>query len=64
VDVEVFDVTGRRVREQRLAALPAGWREIVFDARDAGGRQLPSGVYFYRVSAAAETVTRKMVIAR
>jgi hypothetical protein len=35
-----------------------------FDGHDDAGRLLPSGVYFYRVHAGAETVTEKMVIAR
>jgi hypothetical protein len=64
VEIEVFDVAGRRVRNERTATLAAGWRDIVFDARDAVGQTLPSGVYFYRVRAAGETITRKMVIAR
>jgi hypothetical protein len=33
-------------------------------ASASNGAALPSGVYFYRVHAGAETVTRKMVIAR
>jgi serine protease AprX len=64
VEIEVFDVAGRRVRSDRTATLAAGWREISFDARDTAGQALPSGVYFYRVKAAGETITRKMVIAR
>ncbi len=64
VEIDVFDVAGRRVRSERLATLAAGWREVSFDARDAGGQTLPSGVYFYRVRASGTTVTHKMVIAR
>jgi hypothetical protein len=64
VAIEVFDVAGRRVRSELTATLAAGWRDIDFDGRDAVGQTLPSGVYFYRVRAAGETITRKMVIAR
>jgi hypothetical protein len=64
VEIEVFDVAGRSVRNDRITTLAAGWREVSFDARDAAGTTLPSGVYFYRVKAAGQTVTRKMVIAR
>lgn len=63
VEIEVFDVAGRHVRSDR-ATLAAGWRTLSFDARDERGNLLPSGVYFYRVKAVGETVTRKMVIAR
>jgi len=64
VEIDVFDVAGRRVRSERTSTLAAGWREISFDARNSGGKSLASGVYFYRVKAAGETITRKMVIAR
>jgi hypothetical protein len=64
VTIEVFDVAGRSVRKERIATLPAGWRDITFEARDATGMLLPSGVYFYRVKAAGETIARKLVIAR
>jgi hypothetical protein len=64
VQVDVFDVAGRRVASERTAMLPAGWREISLRARDQAGSTLPSGVYFCRIRAAGETITRKMVIAR
>jgi hypothetical protein len=64
VEIEVFDVAGQRVRSERTATMAAGWHRIDFQARDDVGRALPSGVYFYRVKAAGETITRKMVIAR
>jgi hypothetical protein len=64
VEIDVFDVAGRRVATERIARLAAGWRDVAFDAHDAAGQALASGVYFYRVKAAGETITRKMVIAR
>jgi hypothetical protein len=64
VRIEMYDVAGRKVREQTLAAQKSGWRSVAFDGRDDRGRPLASGVYFYRVHAGSETVTRKIVIAR
>jgi len=64
VDIRVYDVAGRRVREMTLHNVPAGWKNVAFDARDDSGRALASGVYFYKVSAAGKTITTKMVIAR
>ncbi len=60
VRIDVFDVTGRRVREMKLA----GSQRVQFDGRDNAGRLLASGIYFCRVQADRETITRKMVIAR
>lgn len=64
VAVGVYDVTGRLVRRINLAPSASGLRRMAFDGRDNDGRPLPSGVYFYRVHAGAETVVKKMVIAR
>jgi hypothetical protein len=64
VKLEVYDVLGRRVAHRDLGTLGTGWQEVRFEGRDDKGRPLSSGVYFYRVSAAGETLTRKMVIRR
>src|SRR5262249_32312456 len=64
LSVEVFDVAGRRVRDEVLPAQKAGWEDVRFDGRNDAGQPLPSGVYFFRVTAAGETMTRKLVIAR
>ncbi|MDH4036170.1 MAG: T9SS type A sorting domain-containing protein [Candidatus Krumholzibacteria bacterium] len=60
---ELYDVAGRRVWSGEIP-LQAGWRDVVFDARDAHGQPLASGVYFYRIHLRGETRTHKMVIAR
>ena len=64
IEIDVFDVAGRKVRTQTFAQRSAGWRKLVFDGRDEMGRLLPSGVYFYRVRASGTAVVRKMVIVR
>lgn len=64
VSLEVFDVAGRRVASRSLGSKPAGWQSISIDAVGDDNRPLASGVYFYRITAAGHTQTRKMVIAR
>jgi hypothetical protein len=64
VEIHVYDIAGRRVYSRRVSGVPAGWWSTPFDGRDGGGRLLPSGVYFYRVSAEGVSATRKMVITR
>lgn len=64
VAVELFDVGGHRVREDRWPAREAGPNRFDIRARDQDGRILPSGVYFLRVTAGASTATHKIVITR
>jgi hypothetical protein len=64
VNVEVFDAAGRRVRAIDVGHRSAGAHALYFDGLDDRAGPLPSGVYFYRVHAGSESVTKKMVIAR
>ncbi len=49
VGLEVFDVRGRRVRAYRAVHLEPGRWSFIWNGRDANGRQVSGGVYFYRV---------------
>jgi hypothetical protein len=62
VRLSIFDVNGRLVRTLADATVPAGFRSFVWHGRDDKGNRVGSGVYFYRLEAAGETITRKMVL--
>ena len=64
VDIEVFDVKGRRVFKKRISKAPMGWNSFMFEGRDERGAPLASGVYFYRVRTSNAVQTKKMVIVR
>jgi len=64
VVLQIFDAAGRRVHTTRLAGQSAGWRTVSFDGHDDAGRELRSGIYFAKVTALGETVTRKIVLVR
>lgn len=64
VGLRVYDIRGRLVRELVKADQQAGWKTVSWDGRDARGRNLASGVYFYRLEAGSYTATRKLVIDR
>ncbi|KPJ60588.1 MAG: hypothetical protein AMJ46_06245 [Latescibacteria bacterium DG_63] len=59
--LRVFDVTGSLVRTLVDAHREPGSYSELWDGRADGGRQLPSGVYFYRLEAGDFLATRKMV---
>ena len=63
VEITLFDVSGRKISRSATSLLPAGWRRLDLAAQ-TDGRPLPNGVYFYRVSAAGESITRKLVVIR
>ena len=59
VQVDVFDITGRRVASLADDVFAAGSHHVTFDA--AG---LPSGVYVYRLTSGDYNRARKMVLLR
>jgi len=61
--IDVFDISGRRVSARAIPAT-AGMQDLYFDGRDSKGNQLPSGVYFYRLTVGADSRTQKFVIMR
>ena len=62
VRLEIYDITGRRVKRLLDEELPSGHWSIVWEGEDDKGTKVASGVYFYRLIASQYTQTRKMVI--
>ena len=65
VSLRVFDVAGHLVDvlidEESVSA---GRSEIVWSGRDMTGRPVPSGTYFYRLTAGGSSETRRMVLVK
>ena len=64
VRLEIYDVTGTLVRTLATGAHDAGYHDVTWDGRDAGGQPVASGVYLYRLQAGAYQVTKAMMMAK
>lgn len=65
VDLDIYDATGRRVRQlMHERPLAAGRQSMTWDGRDNGGRELPSGTYLARIRTEAEQRTCKLSLLR
>ena len=64
VDIDVFDLTGRRVARLNPGPRPAGVQELRWDGRSADGRELPTGIYLLRLRSAGQVQTAKLTLLR
>jgi subtilisin-like proprotein convertase family protein len=62
VDLAIFDVTGRRVATLMSGQLGAGQYAAVWQGRDDAGRVLENTVYFCRLQAGGQEITRKLML--
>jgi outer membrane protein assembly factor BamB len=62
VDLDIFDVSGRRVRRLLRGASSSTGMKVVWDGRNDSGLQLPSGTYFCRAEAGVLRSVRKVML--
>jgi hypothetical protein len=61
VELQVFDLGGRRVFDRRVGHLESGEHALAWDGRDQEGRPTPTGIYFIRILADGTSDRRKVV---
>lgn len=64
VELSVYDVAGRKVADLLGTVLQPAEYAVRWDRRDASGRRVAAGLYFYRIDVAGESLSRRMVVLR
>jgi len=64
VNLKVFDISGALVATLVDDQLPPGSHQAVWYGRDDQGRSVPSGMYFYRITAGRNIETRQMMLVK
>ncbi len=62
VNISIYDMTGRLVKNLINGTQGAGLRSIQWNATDDNGLTAPAGVYLYRIEAGKFTDVKKMVL--
>lgn len=62
VKLVIYNLLGQEVRTVVDESLEAGYHKVVWDGRDAVGRQVASGIYIYRLKAASNIQSRRMML--
>ncbi|HID92941.1 MAG TPA: T9SS type A sorting domain-containing protein [bacterium (Candidatus Stahlbacteria)] len=64
VSLRIFDLTGRLIRALVNESQKPGSYKVVWDGRDAAGRELPNGIYFCQLQATNYVNTKKIMLLR
>ncbi|NOZ62979.1 MAG: ammonia-forming cytochrome c nitrite reductase subunit c552 [Calditrichaeota bacterium] len=62
VTLEIFNLLGEKVRTLVNSQQNAGEHSVVWDARNDVGKEVPNGIYIYRITAAEYKSIRKMTL--
>ncbi|UCE20100.1 MAG: T9SS type A sorting domain-containing protein [Gemmatimonadota bacterium] len=60
--LKIYNILGQEVRTLVDEVREPGYYTVTWDGRDQYGNEVSSGVYFYRLTAAGITATRRMVL--
>ncbi|MCD4690850.1 S8 family serine peptidase [bacterium] len=64
VDLKIYDVAGRLVREVVSGSRPAGPNEVRWDGRDSAGQEIASGTYFARLIVDEQVEIKSLTLVR
>jgi hypothetical protein len=64
VELSLYNTLGRKVRSLVQGNQAAGSHQVSWDGRDQTGRPVPSGVYFYQLSAGGQQAVKRLVVMR
>ncbi|RJP71310.1 MAG: T9SS C-terminal target domain-containing protein [Ignavibacteriales bacterium] len=62
--LKVYDILGNEVITLVNDEKPAGQYEVLWNEKNNKGNEVSSGIYFYRLDAGAQSLTRKMILVR
>ncbi len=62
VEIRIFDLLGRVVRELSSGPLSSGHHQVVWHGRDEAGRQAGAGVYLVEMQTAQQRLVRKVML--
>ena len=64
VDLEIYDIMGRQVRNLASKEFPAGLNKVIWDGKNDFRRSVTSGIYFYKFISGPTVSIRQMTIVK
>ncbi len=64
VKIEILNTLGQNIRELANRTYPAGSHQVMWDGKDRTGKDVPAGIYYYRLKTEHFQQVRKMLLVR
>lgn len=64
VEITIYNILGQKIKTLTKGFLQKGEKNVLWNGRNEAGELVPSGVYFYRMTAANFSKTRQMILIR
>jgi len=62
VTLTIYNLKGQKVKELMNGNLPAGEQSVVWEGKDENGKQVASGLYFYKLKTGKKEISKKMLL--
>ena len=62
VSLDIFSITGQRVRTLASSVMSPGVHRVVWNGRDSDGNSVAAGVYLYRIKTDEYVASKKMML--
>ena len=62
VDLKIYDIRGRLVKNLVSKEFPAGLNQLLWNGKNDAGRNITSGIYFYKFTSGPTVSIRQMTI--
>jgi len=64
VTIEIFNILGQKVKILTNGQMPAGYHRASWDGKDARGKKVATGIYFYKMTAGVFSDIKKMSLVK
>jgi FlgD Ig-like domain len=62
VKIDVFDATGRTIRNLVNSTFESGNHSVTWDGKDANAHRVANGIYFYTLETPDHSITKKLIL--
>jgi len=63
-EVSIYNIKGQRVKTLVNESLNSGDHKLIWDGNNSAGKEVCSGIYFYKIEQDGKTQTKKMIVIR